>query len=106
MSVAVLRTDGDESDGRVEPSVEPFTLIRRSVMGDLHHVDRCRLAERQQTLLRLLAEVAEVDRADALPFELHRDAPIVASQGGVASARRRGPEDAPAQSAEAARHSG
>ena len=59
MPVAVVGADADDADGRVELVVEAFALVRRSVVRDLHEVDRPELDRGEHPFLGLLAEIAE-----------------------------------------------
>nr|WP_260233049.1 hypothetical protein [Curtobacterium sp. JUb34] len=109
MAVRVVRADADESDTGRELSVQQWVLVRRTVVRDLHDVERAggQPTTGTESTLRGLAQVAEEHPGQARGAAVARrwfghehDAGVVA---GVRVARTR-PHDAPADRPEHTGH--
>jgi hypothetical protein len=100
MSVAVVCSDRNYPDTRLQVRVKLCALVPRPVVGDLHHVDRRQHPLRPKRLLGVFAEVTEKYGADASSVESHRHAPVVPHLHQRGPAHR--PVDVPAKIAEGA----
>jgi len=95
MTVAVPVSDRDEAEPGGQGAIQRGTLVRRPVMGDFHHVDGAHGAGGEQRVLRLLPQVAEEDRTDSAPLDLHGETAGVADIARSPGSRR--PEQPPGE---------
>jgi len=96
MPVAVADADRHQPQPGVKPTVEVRTLVRGSVVRDLHDIHRVHRAGRDERILRFLAEVAQEERTEAAAVDLQRDASRIPRVLLAACGLRRRPEHAPA----------
>lgn len=103
MAVAVVDADGDQAERRTQLLVEVCALVGRTVVGDLHDVDRPDRSRRLQDVLLGLSEIAEEERAQPGRRRADDQAARIAAQLRSARLGGRRPDDLPGR---AAQHSG
>lgn len=101
MTVPVVGAYRDQAEARAEVVVQPRALVGRTVMRDLHDIDRLDATRAQRVLLRL-AEVAQEQRTQAIALRAHDQAARIAAQQRGARRRHGRPDDPPRRSAEIA----
>ncbi|HEV7813042.1 MAG TPA: hypothetical protein VGO99_08735, partial [Leifsonia sp.] len=105
MPVAVVGTDGHQSDCCVKPSVERVALVGRSVVSDLDDIRGPDLSRREEFVLRIFAQVAEKHRPQPSALHRYRHAAGVPAHRRQPGFRHWRPQDAPLELADVPPHS-